>query len=109
MPIIKVTGIDKEIVKKVSKSMIDELQETIKCPRDYFTIEVKVNPVFIFDGEEVSPPYFIRVEWFDRGCEVRDKSASIITEAFRKEGISPLDVRFSSSEKECYYEDGMHF
>lgn len=109
MPIIKITGIDKEIVKKVSKSIVDELQVAIQCPREYFTIEVKTNPIFIFDGEEVSPPYFIKVEWFDRGCEVRDKSASIITEAFRKEGISPIDVRFTNIEKELYYEDGVHF
>ncbi len=107
MPMIKVTGISKEKVVKESKELIDELVEIIKCPRDYFRIELLDN-TFIMDGSIVEAPQIIEVSWFDRGQEIQDKVAESITKHFKKDEIC-LDVIFHSLKESCYYENGKHF
>ncbi len=44
MPQIIIKGMDVNSVKGISRSLVDELAEIIGCPRDYFTIEVGLNP-----------------------------------------------------------------
>lgn len=107
MPMIKVKGISKDEVLKESTELIDRLVEVIECPRDYFTIELIEN-LFIFDGKEVEAPSIIEVAWFNRGQEVQDKVAKIITEHFKKDRAC-LDVIFMDLETESYYENGVHF
>lgn len=107
MPMIKVKGIPQEEVIKESKELIDELVEIIGCPRDYFTIEL-INNTFIMDGEVVAPPTMIDVAWFDRGQEVQDKVAKVITKHFKKDGEC-LDVVFQRLATNEYYENGEHF
>lgn len=107
MPMIKIKGIPQEEVIKESKALIDSLVEIIKCPRDYFTIEL-VNNTFIMDGEIVEPPTVVEVAWFDRGQEVQDKVAKAITSHLKKDRPC-LDVIFQGLENRCYYENGEHF
>lgn len=107
MPMLKITGIPKDEVIKESKVLIDELQEIIGCPRDYFTIELNNNE-FIMDGAIVGAPNKIEVAWFDRGKELRGEVAKAITNRFKKHREC-LDVIFYGLEKESYYENGEHF
>lgn len=107
MPMIKVKGIPQDEVMKESKELIDELVEIIECPRDYFTIEL-INNTFIMDGEAVASPTIIEVAWFDRGQEIQDKVAKVITNHFKKDREC-LDVVFQGLEHRNYYENGEHF
>lgn len=107
MPMIKIKGIPQEEVIKESKELIDSLVEIIKCPRDYFTIEL-INNTFIMDGEVVEPPTIVEVAWFDRGQEVQDKVAKAIKSHLKKDRPC-LDVIFQGLENRCYYENGEHF
>lgn len=107
MPMIKIKGIPQEEVIKESKELIDSLVEIIECPRDYFTIEL-VNNTFIKDGEIATPPTIVEVAWFNRGQDIQDKVAEVITNHFKKDREC-LDVFFKSLEHNCYYENGEHF
>jgi len=108
MPHIILTGIHKEIAISTSTEMINRLQVLLECPRNYFTIELQSNP-YIFDGEIVSPPCKIGVEWFNRGQETQDAAAEIITSIMKTAGYDALDIYFTHLEKNQYYENGDHF
>ena len=109
MPQIKVRGISAQDLCKVSEGMIDKLVVTVGCPRDYFEIEC-IQSIAVRDGK-IAPVYpFIEVAWFDRGQEVQDKVAKIITDTIRENlNIESLDMAFKVFEKEKYYENGQHF
>lgn len=108
MPRMKVKGIKLEAVCNVSKELIDELEALLKCPRDYFSIE-HINSTFVKDGKVVEGYPFIEVEWFDRGHEVQDKVAKIITKFFKNAGYENLDIIFTVLIEKSYYENGEHF
>lgn len=57
---------------------MDELQELIQCPREYFTLEI-IRSDYIKEGEIVSGPPVVEFYWFDRGQVVQDQAARIIT------------------------------
>lgn len=107
MPMLKIKGIEKPEIIKESTTLIDELQDLIGCPRDYFTIEVISNE-YIRDGSFTAPPALIEVAWFDRGQEIQDRAAKIITQHFKSDDKG-LDVIFHSLKNNCYYENGEHF
>ena len=108
MPALKFKAIDSKAVCNISKPLVDELQGTIQCPRDYFTIEI-VQSTYIFDGELVEGPPIVEVYWFDRGQEVQDRVAKIITKYVNSIGYKNLDVIFNKLEESNYYENGEHF
>lgn len=107
MPMLKFRGIEKSEVIKESKVLVDKLAEVINCPRDYFTLELS-NSEYIFDGETSLAPSIIEVSWFDRGQEVQDKVAKIITDFFKGDR-EYLEVFFNRLEEKAYYENGEHF
>lgn len=107
MPMLKVKGIPQEEVMQESRELIDSLVEIIECPRDYFTIEL-INNTFIMDGQIVDSPTMVEVAWFDRGQEVQDAVAKVITKHFKKHREC-LDVVFQNLEHRGYYENGEHF
>ena len=109
MPQIKIRGINEHDICKISEKMIDKLVEAIKCPRDSFEIEC-IKSVAIRNGqlEEVYP--FVEVAWFDRGQEVQDIVAKIITNSIRNNlDVESMNLAFTVFEKEKYYKNGEHF
>lgn len=108
MPMLKFKGIKVEDVCTISKELIDELKELIGCPRDYFSLEV-VKSIYVRDGEIVDGPSVVEVAWFDRGQEIQDKVAKVITKYIKSIGYSELDVIFHVLEENRYYENGEHF
>ncbi|MGL5711487.1 MAG: DUF1904 domain-containing protein [Paraclostridium sp.] len=109
MPQIKVRGIHEDDICKISEKMIDDLVDAVNCPRDYFEIEC-IKSVAIRDGK-IAPVYpFVEIAWFDRGQEVQDTVAQIITDSIRNNlDIENMDLAFTVFEKEKYYENGEHF
>ena len=108
MPQIKVRGISPEKLCELSKDLIDELVEVVECPRDYFELEY-IQSIAIREGNIEAAYPFIEVAWFDRGQEVQDDVAKIITKHVLSLGIPSLDLAFTTFEKRNYYENGVHF
>ena len=108
MPELKIKGVEIKEVCSISKELVDELQKLIQCPRSYFTLEC-VNSTFVLDGECVSTHPTIEVSWFDRGQELQDKTAKVITKYINYLGYKEADIIFNLLEKKRYYENGEHF
>ena len=100
MPQIKVRGINENEICKISENMIDKLVKAVKCPRDYFEIEC-IKSVAIRNGKIAEVYPFVEVAWFDRGQEVQDTVAKIITDSIRDGlNIENMDLAFTVFEKE---------
>ncbi|MGO0884648.1 DUF1904 domain-containing protein [Clostridioides difficile] len=109
MPQIKIRGIHENDICKISEKMIDELVEAVKCPRDYFELEC-IKSVAIRGGKIAEVYPFVEIAWFDRGQEVQDIVARIITDSIRNNlDVESIDLAFTLFEKEKYYENGEHF
>lgn len=108
MPQIKVRGISPEKLCVMSKELIDELVQIVQCPRDYFELEY-IQSLGIREGSIEAAYPFIEVAWFDRGQEVQDQVARIITKYVHQVGIPSVDIAFTYFEKRNYYENGAHF
>lgn len=108
MPQLRFKAIDENKALSISKELINELQELIQCPREYFSIEL-VESRFIMDNEFVKGPQMIDVYWFDRGQVIQDKAAKIITKHIFSVGYKSIDVIFHNLEHSKYYENGEHF
>ncbi len=105
---MKIKAIKKEDVCAISKELVDMLVDLLKCPRDYFVLEM-VGSQFIMDGQDVAGLPMVEVYWFDRGQEIRDAYAKILTDKVREMGYEQLDIYFFNLAKENYYENGIHF
>lgn len=108
MPALIFKGIQGKKLITISKVLVDELEEVIKCPRDYFSLEV-VETKFIKDGCYVEGSPMVEVSWFHRGQEIQDKTAKIITKNINDIGYKCVDVVFRTLEEKNYYENGEHF
>ena len=108
MPQLKFRGVEVSDVCKVSTGMVQEMQELLQCPKNYFTLEC-INSVYIMDGEIVKASPTVEIAWFDRNQEVQDAMAKIITKYIHSVGYKDVDVIFSVLEKKKYYENGEHF
>lgn len=108
MPQIIIKGMELDKVKAISTPLVDELQEIIGCPRDYFTIEAIVS-AFIMDGKQTEISPLVQVNWFDRGQEVQDKAAAAICQHIISSGYSHVEIFFTVLEKNKYYENETHY
>ncbi|MCQ1059433.1 DUF1904 domain-containing protein [Photobacterium sp. ZSDE20] len=111
MPHLRFRAVEFDHVKALSTKLVDYLEPLMACPREDFTLE-HVSTTFIFDGE-VSDAYpFVEVLWFDRGQEVQDQVAQLITEAVRAEFEEPeqdVAVIFTALTASAYYDNGSHY
>ena len=108
MPIIKIKAISQNDVSKISKTLIDDLQKATQIPREHFTLELPTS-IYIVDGQVVDGPPMVEVFWFDRGQELQDQVAGILTRHIQSAGYSDVDVIFTILERNRYYENGEHF
>lgn len=108
MPLLTLRAIDMDKARKISKELIDDLQQAAQCPREYFSIEVTQSR-YISDGEFVDGNPVVDVRCFDRGQEVQDKMAGIITKYIHSIGYESVDVIFTLLDNKTYYENGELF
>lgn len=108
MPQLKLRGVEVKDVCKISAGMVQEMQELLECPKNYFTLEC-INSTYIMDGEIVKAYPTVEIAWFDRNQEVQDAMAKIVTKYIHLVGYKDVDVIFSVLEKKKYYENGEHF
>lgn len=108
MPLLRLKSIEDQKACAISKALIDDLQELLQCPRDYFSIEL-VQSKFIAEGKFIDGPPTVEISWFDRGQDTQDTAAKIITKHINSVGYNNVDVIFHHLEKSRYYENGEHF
>lgn len=108
MPQLIFRGVEKDDIKKISTKLVDDLENIIECPRDYFTLEF-IESLNIFDEREVPGYPFIEVKWFYRGQEVQDRTAKSIDDALKGVGYENTDIFFTNLNENNYYENGKHF
>ena len=63
----------------------------------------------MFDGKEVPGYPFIEVKWFDRGQEIQNEFANIITKQVQSLNIPEVEVAFSTFKESNYYLNGKSF
>jgi phenylpyruvate tautomerase PptA (4-oxalocrotonate tautomerase family) len=110
MPHFRFRAVEPQLVQPLSKTLIDDLESLMKSPREDFTFEY-IYTTFYHEGE-VSPAYpFVEVLWFDRGQEVKDQVAQIITEQVRDVFEAPVDVAviFTALDPANYYDNAQHY
>lgn len=108
MPQLLIRGVSVEQVKTISKPLVLELADLCACGTDNFILEV-VNSTFVFDGKVVPGYPFIEVKWFERGLDIQNKFASIITKQVQSLGIPEIEVAFSTFRESDYYLNGKSF
>ena len=108
MPQIIIKGMELDKVKAISTSLVDELQQIIGCPRDYFTIEAVISS-FIMDGQQTEISPLVEIKWFDRGQDIQDRTAAAISRHIRSSGYSHAETFFTVLENSKYYENETHY
>jgi len=108
MPHLFIRGISVDQVKTISTSLVQDLADLCACGTDNFTLEV-VHSTYVFDGDEVPCYPLIEVKWFDRGQEVQDQFANIITKRIQALEIPEVEVAFSTFQESAYYLNGKSF
>jgi len=108
MPIMKLHAIKKDDIIAISTSLIDELEVLLKCPRNYFVLELVSNTT-IMDGMEILGLPRVEVYWFKRDEMTQNAFVQIITNQLHQIGYENLDVIFFELQEQNYYENGSHF
>ena len=108
MPHLIFRGISVDQVKTISTSSVQELADLCACGTDNFTLEI-VQSTYVFDGDIVQGYPLIEVKWFERGQEVQDQFANIITKHILSLGITEVEVAFSTFQESAYYLNGKSF
>jgi len=108
MPHLVIRGITVDQVKTISTPLVQELAALCTCGIDNFTLEV-LHSTFVFDQKEVPGYPFIEVKWFERGQEIRDQFAQIVTKQVLSLGIPEVEVAFTVFSESSYYANGKSF
>ncbi|WP_038174959.1 MULTISPECIES: DUF1904 domain-containing protein [Vibrio] len=110
MPHLRFRAVEPQSVQILSKPLIDQLQPHMACPREDFTFEY-VYTTFYHEGEVSAAYPFVEVLWFDRGQDIQDKVAQIITQQVRELSGEDVDVAviFTALNASSYYDNGKHY
>ncbi|PLS09593.1 DUF1904 family protein [Neobacillus cucumis] len=108
MPQLIFKGLSVDQVKKISIPLVEELAGLCHCDTDNFSLEIP-NSTFVFNQAEISAFPFIEVKWFERGQEVQDQFANIITKHVQSLDIPEVEVAFTVFLEAAYYYNGKHF
>ncbi len=117
MPNIRFSGIDIPRVKKLSEILSESLAKAIDCPIDWITFSIGAmgDGNLFCNGKLLGDTVFVHVEWFNRGLDVKDAVAKIITDSvldtkrFKFAEIKTVNIIFVDIEKSNYYENGVHY
>jgi phenylpyruvate tautomerase PptA (4-oxalocrotonate tautomerase family) len=105
MPQLTVRGIEMEVMRSMSKEMIEELAKICECGTDNFTIDC-LPVISVFEGEQVLTYPFIEIAWFERGQVVRDQIAQAVTRHILSSGIKEVEIAFKVYREDNYYING---
>jgi len=108
MPQLLIKGIASDKICKISKPLVEELANLCECGTDNFIIEC-LHSTAIFDGKVVDSFPFIEVKWFERGIEIRDQFAEIISKFILTLNIPEFEIAFIPYKEDSYYLNGKRF
>ncbi|PAT01329.1 hypothetical protein CI105_07055 [Candidatus Izimaplasma bacterium ZiA1] len=104
MPHLRFRGCLLEEVKSINNELVKSLSDLLETPIDYFTIEYENSD---FTSKEKYP--FITVLWFDRGEDIKQEVANIITDFMKEFKYDDVCVYFDDLKKENYFENKVNF
>lgn len=107
MPFFRFHFVEDMRLAKVSKTMLDRIQEVVGCPRDHIVIE-NIHSVFIEDGDikNTNNWPFVEVDYFERPRDIQEKLAKVLYEELTTAGYPHSDIHFRYLQPMNYYEDG---
>lgn len=109
MPHLIFKALPSEQVSQLSKSLPQALATVMQTSTDNFYFELLPTTAFSM-GDVISMDPLVQIIWFDRGQEVQDKAAKIITSEIRKiTSANDVTVIFQTVSQKNYYENGQHF
>ena len=117
MPNIRVNHLETAEVMQLSRDLTECLSKEFNCPTDWITFSMgsaKEQTIFC-EGKALTDTVTIFVEWFDRGQEVKDAVAKILTDGVNRlkrketEKLETVTVIFVAFDPMNYYENGTHF
>ena len=110
MPHIRCRGMKRDDVVAISETLVEQLADLIRAPAAHFTIEY-IPSEFIATrfGGQAYP--FIELFWFDRGQEIQNAAAQLITSVFKATvGYKgEVAVVIQPIPRTAYYDDGQHY
>ncbi len=110
MPHLRFRAVEPQTVQVLSAPLTDALQPLMKSPREDFTFEY-IYTTFYQEGEVTQAYPFVEVLWFDRGQEIKDQCAEIITQQVRGIVGEDVDVAviFIALNPADYYDNAKHY
>ena len=110
MPHIRCRGMQREMVVAISESLVEQLAELTKAPAAHFTVEyIPAEFIATRFGGQAYP--FIELFWFDRGQEMQDAAAQLITSIIKAASGSNDEVAVVVHPlvRTNYYDNGQHY
>lgn len=110
MPHIRCRGMQREMVVAISETLVEQLAELTQAPAAHFTVEyIPAEFIATRFGGQAYP--FIELFWFDRGQEIQDAAAQLITSIVKAELGSESDVAVvvQPLTRTGYYDNGQHY
>jgi hypothetical protein len=106
MPHLLFRGVPSERLKAVTAPLAEELAALCECGTDNFTMAcLHTTDVFSTDGAE-SAFAFIEVGWFERGPQIRNLFAQLVTKHVAELGIAEIEIVFHAYREDSYYING---
>jgi hypothetical protein len=102
MPQLTVRGIHIQTMAAISHLLVKELAMVCGCGTDNFTIDC-LHLTSVFDGQIADTYPFVEVAWFERGFDVQDRFAEVLTRHIRLAGIAEVEVAFKVYREDSYY------
>ncbi len=110
MPHMRIRGVEREVVQRLSTRLVDQLAALIQSPKAHFTLEW-LQTEFIMDGQ-TQPGYpFVELLWFERPQALQDQVAQLITAELKAElgEAQEVAVVILPLARERYYDNGQHY
>ncbi|MFI3167074.1 MAG: DUF1904 family protein [Bacillota bacterium] len=114
MPNIRISGVSKETVSTLSNLLTNELASVMNLPQTALTFFAGDENLYR-GSEKLDNFCYITVEWFDKGEEIQEKVAGILTKAtlgnsqLGLERIQTVKMNFIMLVAKNYYANGVHY
>ncbi|MBT9134310.1 MAG: hypothetical protein DDT34_01223 [Firmicutes bacterium] len=105
LPRLQFYALPLPVVTEVSEALVDELAALMNVAREHFVLE-HIATTYVYDGVMREGFPYVEVHCFDRGAEVFDRTAEIITGRLQALGVASVDVAFRPLIRRHYYENG---
>ena len=110
MPHLRFRGIEREPLARLGGELVEKLSALTGAPVAHFTLEL-VQTEFIIAPEAPKGYPFVELLWFDRGQQVQDAAAQLITQVVQAHVGASQDVAMVvfPLTRTAYYDNGKHY